>query len=219
MAGMVRTAAKIAEALQRDAYKGSCRISPSKQILAATAAPSFDLGTTETQNLHLCRILNVKGERVMKAGMKAVALATSLALAGCASIVSKSEWPVTVQSNPSGARCVIAKENGVEIHRGETPLTTVLSAKGGYFSSQDYTITCEKEGHQTTQALMPSSLNGWYWGNIVFGGLIGILIVDPATGAMWKLDETKVVNLAKLQATEQSPSAAAPVAQSAGLAP
>lgn len=31
-------------------------------------------------------------------------------------------------------------------------------------------------------------LNGWYMGNIVFGGLIGLLIVDPATGAMYKLD-------------------------------
>ena len=36
---------------------------------------------------------------------------------------------------------------------------------------------------------MDSSLSGWYWGNIVFGGLIGMLIVDPATGAMYKLPE------------------------------
>jgi len=32
------------------------------------------------------------------------------------------------------------------------------------------------------------SLNGWYFGNIIFGGLIGLLIVDPATGAMYRLD-------------------------------
>ena len=27
--------------------------------------------------------------------------------------------------------------------------------------------------------------NGWYIGNILFGGLIGMIIVDPATGDMW----------------------------------
>ncbi len=49
-------------------------------------------------------------------------------------------------------------------------------------------------------------VDGWYWGNIVFGGLIGWLIVDPATGAMYKL-ETEFVNetLAKSTASlEQS---------------
>ena len=30
--------------------------------------------------------------------------------------------------------------------------------------------------------------NGWYLaGNFIFGGLLGWLIVDPATGAMWNL--------------------------------
>jgi hypothetical protein len=30
-------------------------------------------------------------------------------------------------------------------------------------------------------------LNGWYAGNILIGGIVGLLIVDPATGAMYKL--------------------------------
>ena len=28
----------------------------------------------------------------------------------------------------------------------------------------------------------------------MFGGLIGLLIVDPATGAMWKLNDTVIAN-------------------------
>jgi hypothetical protein len=35
-------------------------------------------------------------------------------------------------------------------------------------------------------------LDGWYIGNIVFGGLIGMLIVDPATGAMWKIENEHI---------------------------
>jgi hypothetical protein len=37
-----------------------------------------------------------------------------------------------------------------------------------------------------------SRINGWYVGNIVFGGLIGWLIVDPLTGAMWTLNTEHV---------------------------
>ena len=131
--------------------------------------------------------------------VKAVALVTTLSLVGCASIVSKSNWPVTVQSNPSGAKCVVAKGNGIQLHSGETPMTLTLNSSAGFFQSANYTISCEKEGYQPSKSEIISSLNGWYWGNIIFGGLIGLIIVDPATGAMWKLDEIQVVNLAKVE--------------------
>jgi len=115
-------------------------------------------------------------------------------LTGCASIVSKSSWPVTVQSNPSGARCEVVKENGVTIHAGETPMTITLDSGSGYFSSAKYMINCSKDGKQASSELS-SHFNGWYVGNIVFGGLIGLLIVDPATGAMWRMDEMAIVNI------------------------
>lgn len=34
------------------------------------------------------------------------------------------------------------------------------------------------------------SMSGWYIGNILFGGLIGMLAVDPVTGAMYVLPES-----------------------------
>lgn len=38
-------------------------------------------------------------------------------------------------------------------------------------------------------------MDGWYIGNLLFGGLIGMLIVDPATGAMYKLDDSVYATL------------------------
>jgi hypothetical protein len=35
-------------------------------------------------------------------------------------------------------------------------------------------------------------VDGWYFGNLLFGGLIGLLIVDPATGAMYKLEPNEI---------------------------
>jgi hypothetical protein len=109
-----------------------------------------------------------------------------LSLAACASIVNDSEEMVTISSNPMAAEIVVADESGVEVYRGRTPATVSLDASDG-----EYTVTLSKEGYQPTTVKVDSRINGWYVGNIVFGGFIGWLIVDPLTGAMW---ETEHVN-------------------------
>jgi hypothetical protein len=40
-------------------------------------------------------------------------------------------------------------------------------------------------------------LNKWYFGNILLGGVIGMLVVDPLTGAMYSLDEDYVVKMSQ----------------------
>lgn len=56
-------------------------------------------------------------------------------------------------------------------------------------------ITFEKQGYPAHTARLQANLDGWYVGNLIFGGLIGLLIVDPATGAMFKLPEEFAVDL------------------------
>lgn len=123
-----------------------------------------------------------------KAGLL-LASTAAISLSGCASIVSKSQYNVAVSSMPEGAAFVIKDKSGVKVHRGVTPQTVTLSSGAGYFRGATYTVDFTKEGHRPAAETLDSSLNGWYWGNIVFGGLIGMLVVDPATGAMWKLNE------------------------------
>lgn len=120
---------------------------------------------------------------------------TFLFAVGCASIVSKSQRPVTVTSSPSGAKVTIKKSNGVAIQTGETPLTVTLETSNGFFQKASYTVEAQKAGYQTATSVFQAEVNGWYFGNILFGGIIGMLIVDPATGAMWKLEDTYSVNL------------------------
>jgi hypothetical protein len=115
-----------------------------------------------------------------------------ISLAACASIVSDSEEMVTISSNPTAAQIAIADQSGVEIYRGVTPATITLDASAGYFDGQKYTVTFSKDGYDPTTVQVDSRINGWYVGNIVFGGFIGWLIVDPLTGAMWALDTEQV---------------------------
>lgn len=118
-----------------------------------------------------------------------------IACSGCASIVSKSQWPVTITSNPVGAMVTVKNKNGMEIQKGFTPMTVTLSSSTGFFQTARYDCQFEKSGYFPTTSSLSASVNGWYIGNILFGGLIGFLIVDPATGAMWKLDETICGNM------------------------
>ncbi len=119
-------------------------------------------------------------------------------LGACASILSETNYPVTFSSNPSEANVVITDKRGKEIFRGRTPTTLTLAASSGFFSGARYDVALEKEGYSPSRGTLSSELDGWYIGNILFGGLIGMLIVDPATGAMFKLDDSLVVNMTPL---------------------
>lgn len=126
----------------------------------------------------------------------AVFVVGTLLISGCASIVSKSTYPVSVSSKPEGATITITNRHGQEIHSGRTPATVSLKAGCGYFKGEEYTILFSKAGYKPFKTTITSDLDGWYvFGNIFFGGLIGWLIVDPATGAMWKLDDASAILL------------------------
>lgn len=66
---------------------------------------------------------------------------------------------------------------------------------GGYFTPAEYTITFKKENFFEKTTVIKGKLDGWYIGNIFFGGLIGLLVVDPITGAMWRLPKIVSVSL------------------------
>lgn len=106
----------------------------------------------------------------------------------CASIVSKSNWPFYVESDPVGATVTIENRKGKEVFKGKTPTVVHLKSGAGFFAKESYVIHYSRPGYEDKKVNVECKLNGWYFGNIVFGGAIGLLIVDPATGAMYKLD-------------------------------
>jgi hypothetical protein len=90
----------------------------------------------------------------------------------------------------------------------------MLKAGAGYFDGETYKVTYQKDGYAGNSAVLNSGIDGWYWGNIVFGGLIGMLFVDPITGAMYTLPENVNASLDSMLAMTSAP-AQATVATSA----
>ena len=119
----------------------------------------------------------------------ATILSTGLLLAGCASIVGSSVEKVSLSSNVEGVSLVVKNRAGYPVYRGSAFTTLKLSKKAGYFSGETYSCMATKKGYKDQTIQLDTGLSGWYWGNILIGGLIGMLIVDPATGAMWTFDE------------------------------
>ncbi|ALO15879.1 PEGA domain-containing protein [Salinivirga cyanobacteriivorans] len=116
-------------------------------------------------------------------------ISISIILAGCATIVSGSKQSVKIYSTPSNAKVSI---NNVVV--GNTPLTKQISRK-----EESVLIKIELDGYETYTTSLERKFNAWFIGNIVFGGLIGI-IIDPITGAIYKF-EPKEIN-AKLTEDE-----------------
>ncbi len=126
----------------------------------------------------------------------------------CATIVSKSSYPVSITSNPRGAELSITDKKGKEIFKGVTPATVKLKAGAGYFSRAEYQVKLSAPGYQENIVPITFKLNGWYFGNILIGGLIGMLIVDPASGAMWRIDKeaTEIYQTLKVSTAMNTPS-------------
>lgn len=116
----------------------------------------------------------------------------SILFTNCATIVSPSNYPINIKSNPPGANITISDKQGLQIYNGITPAMVTLKAGAGYFAKAEYRILFTMDGYDAQIVPVTFHLNGWYIGNVVFGGLIGWLIVDPLTGAMWAIDSSYI---------------------------
>ena len=63
--------------------------------------------------------------------MKTKVILTSVLLGlatGCSSIISKSNYPVVINSNPEKSVFEIVNRDGLKVHAGETPATVMLKS-------------------------------------------------------------------------------------------
>ncbi|MFH0888176.1 MAG: hypothetical protein V1871_03095 [Planctomycetota bacterium] len=99
---------------------------------------------------------------------------------GCASIVSGTSQKVTFNSVPSGAKVIT-----------DTGLTLITPSTATLPKGKSISVRCEQEGYESQTQVIGTSFNGWFIGNLLFGGLIG-MIIDAADGAMMNLDKDNV---------------------------
>ena len=141
---------------------------------------------------------------------------TSLLLAGvlllqsCASIMSKSYYPIIINSYPPEAKIIVRNKKGIEVYTGNTPAVLKLKASSGFFSKAHYQVKFIKEGYYTRIVPIDSfRIDNSFYVNflaiIVFAPFVLLgaqgaenfanaiiaagLIIDGATGSMYTLDK------------------------------
>jgi len=92
-----------------------------------------------------------------------------------------------VASTPPGAKVSIYDRSNRLVQVSTTPFLATLPTKFAYFKGQDYRLVFELPAYATAQVHLQTTVSRWYYGNLLFGGLLGLVIVDPSTGAMFNL--------------------------------
>src|SRR6185436_1773389 len=99
-----------------------------------------------------------------------------------ASIVRGRKADVAIDSYPTNAHVTIRDDDGRQVATVTTPGVVSLKRNRRYFLPARYTATVEAPGFATSEVPILTTVNPWIVGNIVVGGIPG-LIVDNATGA------------------------------------
>lgn len=107
-------------------------------------------------------------------------------LNGCATIISGRKSEVTVKNHAGPTYFNVVDQNGNVVHSGVTPAQVTLKTSVKAFRPAKYDVVyAGQEGVYRRE--VPRDINWWTAGNIVIGGIPGLL-VDAGTGAMWQFD-------------------------------
>jgi hypothetical protein len=111
----------------------------------------------------------------------------------CGTIMHGTSQSIGVSSSPTGAQ--VSVDN---MPVGNTPVIANLSRSG------DHIVHVSLAGYAPADLTVTKSVSGWVWGNIVFGGIIG-LAVDAITGGLYKLTPDQLTTTLAKTATDVSP--------------
>ena len=114
----------------------------------------------------------------MKKRLAVVCMAALLTM-NCGSIIHQTTQQVRINSEPSGAAVTVSCGDVNNDPKLVTPAVVTLHRKPAYCG-----IKLNKEGYAEKELKFGRQMSGWYLGNILIGGIIG-LVVDAANGAMW----------------------------------
>lgn len=130
-------------------------------------------------------------------------------MSGCASITTGKEQKLTFDTDPAGADCTLT-QSGVDIDKFKTP--RMLSVRR---ANSPLIVACSKAGYHQTRAMIATTISDGAWGNLVVGGIIGVMI-DQSNGAAFRYyDPPKL----PMVAAEDAPPSSGEIAKGVTLLP
>jgi hypothetical protein len=99
---------------------------------------------------------------------------------GCATLTTGGFQTIGVRTEPEGADCVFSRNGNPVARVNPTPGSILIGKDSGGIS-----VLCRKDGFQDTTGTTGSEFQPMTLGNILLGGIVGV-VIDASTGAMMK---------------------------------
>ena len=123
----------------------------------------------------------------------AVAVGVAASLAACGTIMHGTSQDIGISSSPTNAQVTVDSQPA-----GQTPYVAKLSRK------KNHIISLNVPGYERADLTVTRGTSGWVWGNLVFGGLIG-LGVDAVSGGLYKLTPDQLTGTLAKQGASVAP--------------
>ncbi len=107
-------------------------------------------------------------------------VSTSLLLSSCATIMHGTTQSIGISTNPHNAEVWL--DNRLA---GHSPIILEMSR------NENHIVRIELEGYQPYELTFTRKISGWCAGNLVFGGVIG-LVIDALSGGIYTLTPEQV---------------------------
>ena len=111
---------------------------------------------------------------------KIFSILSIISLTSCATIVNGPTQAIGIASNPTNANVWID-----QMYVGNTPMIVELTRRN------NHVVSIELPGYLPYEAVFSRKLNYWVFGNIVFGGFIGVAI-DAISGGIYMLTPEQI---------------------------
>ena len=98
----------------------------------------------------------------------------------CATIMNGTTQSIIFKSEPAGASVTVDR-----MFIGKTPTAAALSR------SDTHTVEIDLDGYEKAGFVINKKVSKWVWGNILLGGVIG-LVVDLVTGGIYVLNPEEI---------------------------
>lgn len=119
-----------------------------------------------------------------------VLVVSSSLFVSCSAIINGSKQNVSIRATPIDAEIFV---DGELAGTG----TAAVKLKRG----KEHVIEAKLEGYRVAKVTTDNSITGWFWGNCIFGGVIG-MAVDLITGSAYDVDPEHVsLNLERNKAS------------------
>ena len=112
-----------------------------------------------------------------------------MSVSGCSTLTTGNSQSITINTDPTGATCTLSRKGTSIAIVNPTPGTVTVDK-----SRNDITVLCKKDGYQDGAGVFDSKFQAMTFGNIIFGGIIG-LAIDAGSGAINKYPSMLSINL------------------------